>query len=127
MKRIAGILLVSVYMLSFAEFHNLLKFPVFIAHLKEHRQQDPKISIWAFIKLHYLDRIVVDDDYQRDQQLPFRDTDCCAVTATSVCELYPFTVEIQPPAEMEIQFQSYIVNNKSRLALSDIFQPPRFA
>lgn len=114
-------------MLSFAEFHNLLKIPVFIAHLKEHRQQDPTISIWAFIKLHYLDPIVVDDDYQRDQQLPFRDSDCCAVTASNVCEFLPLVVEIQPPEEMNKQYHLYIENNKSRLTLSDIFQPPRFA
>ena len=104
-----------------------MKIPVFIAHLKEHRQLDPRISIWAFIKLHYLDPIVVDDDYQRDQQLPFRDTDCCAITATNVCELLPLTVDIQPPVELSKQFDLYIENNKSRLALFDIFQPPRFA
>ncbi|MBL7741142.1 MAG: hypothetical protein JNK14_18105 [Chitinophagaceae bacterium] len=127
MKRLAGIFLVSVYMFSFAELHNLLKIPVLFEHFKEHRQLAPGISFWSFIKLHYLDPIVVDDDYQRDQQLPFRDTDCCVMTATSVCECLQLTVEIEKPAEIATEFHLFNEINKPRFISFDIFQPPRCA
>lgn len=127
MKRIAGIFLLSIYMLSFAEFHNLLKVPVLFEHFREHRQLEPSISFFSFIKLHYLDPIVVDDDYQRDQQLPFRDTDCCMMTVANACECLPITVEISKPAETITEFHLFNEINKPRLISFDIFQPPRCA
>ena len=125
MKRLAGILLVSVYMLSFAELHNLLKIPVLFEHFNEHRQLNPGISFWSFIKLHYLDPVVVDDDYQRDQQLPFRDTDCCVMTLTSVCECLQIAVEIDKPAEIVKEFHLFNEANKPQFVSFDIFEPPR--
>ena len=83
MKRTAGIFLLSIYIFSFAEVHNLVKIPVLFQHFKEHKQEDPSISFWDFIKIHYMDPIVVDDDYQRDQQLPFRDAGCCQLVNIS--------------------------------------------
>ena len=125
MKRLAGILLVSVYMLSFAELYNLLKIPVLFEHYKEHRQLNPGISFWSFIKLHYLDPVVVDDDYQRDQQLPFRDTDCCVMTLANVCECLHIAVEIDKPAEIVKEFHLFNEENKPQFITFDIFQPPR--
>lgn len=125
LKRLAGILLVSVYMVSYAELHNLLKIPILFEHYKEHRQHNPGISFWSFIKLHYSDRIAVDDDYQRDQQLPFRDADCCLMTLTSVCECLQIAVEIGKPAEISKEFNLFNEENKPRFIAFDIFQPPR--
>ena len=127
MKRLAGILLLSVYMFSFAEFHNLLKIPVLVAHFKEHRQEDPSISFFSFIKIHYLDPLVVDDDFQRDEQLPFRDADCCFVISANVCECFPIAVEINKPAETMHEFHLYNEINKPQFSSCDIFQPPRCA
>jgi len=112
-------------MLSFAELHNLLKIPVLFEHYKEHRQLNPDISFWSFIKLHYLDPIVVDEDYQRDQQLPFRDTDCCVMTLSSVCECLQIAVEIDKPEEVINDFHLFNEENKPQFVPFDIFQPPR--
>lgn len=125
-KRFAGILLISVYMFSFAEFHNLLKIPVLIEHFREHSQQDQHISFWSFIKLHYFDAYVIDDDYQEDRQLPFRDTDCGLVVNTSICEFAPVVIELHPPAE---PVREFILSNEGHIpdfTSFDIFQPPRF-
>lgn len=114
-------------MLTFAEFHNLLKVPVLVSHFKEHRQLDPAISFWSFIKIHYVGPIVVDDDFQRDQQLPFRDADCCLVVASYVCECPQTNIEINEPAQSGIEFSDYYVLNKPIRAPYEIFQPPRRA
>lgn len=127
MKRIAGIFLIGIYMFSFAEFHNLLKVPILFEHFREHRQLEPSISFFSFIKLHYLDPIVVDDDYQRDQQLPFRDTDCCVMTVASVCECPQLSVEIDKPEDTVTEFHLYNEINKPQFVTFDIFQPPRCA
>ena len=125
MKRLAGILLVSVYMVSFAELHNLLKIPILFEHYKEHQHLKPGISFWTFIKLHYLDRISVDDDYQRDQQLPFRDTECCLMTLTSVCECLQISIENCKPPGISKEFNLFNEENNPQFIVFDIFQPPR--
>lgn len=114
-------------MLSFAELHNLLKIPVLIEHFKEHRQLDPEISFFSFIKIHYFDPVVVDDDYQRDQQLPFRGNDYCIVHVSNTFECLTVIVDISSPNEAPRKFCQFIEVNKPRLFTFDIFQPPRCA
>lgn len=127
MKRTAGIFLLSIYLFSFAEVHNLVKIPVLFQHFKEHKQEDPSISFWDFIRIHYMDPIVVDDDYQRDQQLPFRDADCCQLVSNGVFETAPMTVEIGPLPESAREFHQTDEQNKPQFTSFDIFQPPRCA
>lgn len=124
-KRFAGILLISVYMFSFAEFHNLLKIPVLIEHFHEHHQQNNNTSFWSFIKLHYFDAYVIDSDYQEDRQLPFRDTDCGLVVSTSICQYAPVVMDIQPPAEPIREFHHFNDGHAPQFTSFDIFQPPR--
>lgn len=112
-------------MFSFAEFHNLLKIPVLVDHFTEHNKQDNAISFWSFIKLHYFDAFVVDDDYHEDRQLPFRDTDCGLVVSTSICAFSPLVMEIDPPAEPLREFHHFNVGHAPQFTSFDIFQPPR--
>lgn len=127
MKRIGGILLISIYMLTFAGFNNLLKAPVLLSHFKEHRQLDPNISFWTFIKIHYVGPIIVDDDFQRDQQLPFRDAAFFLVAVNYACECPQTQIEIDGPGQSAIEFSDRYVFNKPIRAPYDIFQPPRRA
>jgi hypothetical protein len=112
-------------MFSFVEFHNLLKIPVLIDHFVEHNQQGREINFWSFIKLHYFDPFVVDDDYQEDRQLPFRDTDCGLVVSISICEFSPVVISIQPPAEPAREFHHFNDGHAPQFTSFDIFQPPR--
>lgn len=127
MKRIAGIFLLTIYLFSFAEVHNLVKIPVLFQHFKEHKQQDPSISFWDFIKIHYMDPIVVDDDYHRDQQLPFRDAGCCQLVNISVFEMTPMTVEIGSLPEPPREFHHTDEQDNAQFTPFGIFQPPRCA
>ncbi len=127
MKKIFTIILAVLLLNGVTELHQFLKLPLLLNHFLHHRMEDPSISFWSFIKLHYFDPIVVDDDYQRDQQLPFRDTDCCIVTTASVCECLQVSVEIQPLSEQSKEFHLFNEINKPQFTSFDIFQPPRCA
>ncbi|HQV53912.1 MAG: hypothetical protein IPH34_04555 [Chitinophagaceae bacterium] len=128
MRKWVSILFLSIIVLSHSELHQLLRIPVLIDHFKEHKKEDPSITFIQFIKLHY-DKIVVDDDYQRDQQLPFRDANC----TTSVSGL---VIDI-PPQNIKIEKQDYRFDADKvipiatvlylHLCTSTIFQPPRVA
>ncbi len=44
----------------------------FIEHFIEHRQQNEDFSLVDFIKIHYIDKQVFDEDYAQDMSLPFK-------------------------------------------------------
>jgi hypothetical protein len=128
-KKAVAIFFMSIYMLSFSELHQFLRMPVLIQHFIEHRHQDPSISLLSFLNLHYIHQYVKDEDYQRDQQLPFRHTDCC-VTYTTICCECPVNSTIEMPVrtvETKNEYILYDEDNHSLLAIADIFQPPRRA
>jgi hypothetical protein len=128
LKKTVTIFFLSIYMLSFAEFHHFLRIPVLIQHFKEHRQLDPSISFVSFLRLHYVGEIVIDDDYQRDNQLPFREADCCVTTISLSCECPAMDIEISGNTEeINNEFILYDEDNHSLLSIADIFQPPRAA
>ena len=113
-------------MLSFAELHQFLKIPVLFQHFNEHKQADEHITMFVFIQEHYLEVIEMDDDYQQDQQLPFRDA-CNLVVNTSLsCQALPPSMEIEPLQEILPQFSIYKDINKVLISSCDFFQPPRF-
>jgi hypothetical protein len=121
-----SIFFLGIYMLTFAEFHHLLRIPVLVEHFKEHRLLDPSITFLMFIRLHYVGEIVADGDYQRDNQLPFREADRCITSMTLSCECPGGVIEItSPPTEITSHFKLYDEDNNSRLSVADIFQPPR--
>ncbi len=127
MKRLAGILMLGIYMLSFMELHNLLRIPVFIAHFQEHQEKDESTTLWGFFREHYVGPVVVDDDYDRDQQLPFRDADCCIAILSYNCECSTTSYEIIRPDTLAKEFALYRERSKRILPPYDFFQPPRFA
>lgn len=128
-KKAIAIFFMGIYMLSFSEFHQFLRMPVLVQHFVEHRQQDPRISLLAFLEEHYIHQYIQDEDYQRDNQLPFRAADCCIVNANSLpsCEC-PHQAVVAVAAssiEMKNEFILYDEDNHSLLTVADIFQPPR--
>ena len=129
MKKAVAIFFLSVYMLSFSEMHQFLRIPVLIQHFIEHRHQDPSISLLSFLSLHYIHQFEMDEDHQRDEQLPFRHADCCAVTTNLSCECPANTVMELPVRTVETK-NEFILHNEdshSLLSVADIFQPPRCA
>ena len=124
LKRAIAAIFLSIYMLSFSELPQLLKIPVFIAHFQEHKQIDQQTTVWGFIREHYQGKFVLDEDYKRDNQLPFR-------TANFV---FNTTVIFAPPVAIELPETVGIYKKEFKLSddsdnpissLHDIFQPPR--
>ncbi len=125
MRKTALILLVAMYSLTLTEFHQLLKIPALVEHFVEHHREDPSLTLMSFLKMHYPGKYLVDDDYSKDQQLPFRSSDCSATNAFFV--VLPAIGEVEHPAypEPRIDFLPEKENAYTFLDSRDIFQPPR--
>lgn len=72
MKKQISILLLLVYLFSFQEFRQVLKFPFFIEQFVKHQIINEDYSLLGFFKHHYLDGEVLDSDYKEDMKLPFK-------------------------------------------------------
>jgi hypothetical protein len=125
-KRCLGILLLVLHLLAYTEFHQLLKVPFMIEHFQTHKQADPSLSFVAFLEMHYIGPFIVDDDYQQDQQLPFRNINI-SMLSTNVFKSEPPRIEITPPIEITREYHEFDEVSKPQFAAFDIFQPPRCA
>ncbi|MBY0536484.1 MAG: hypothetical protein K2P88_11585 [Chitinophagaceae bacterium] len=127
MRKALGIFFLVIYSFSFSEFHQLMKIPAFIQHYTQHSKNDPSLSVLDFIKIHYKGIFEVDDDYQQDQQLPFRSSDCM-VYSVSICEAPVLFFEVSPnPPVIQKQFFPHDESAEHLACLRDVFQPPRLA
>lgn len=102
----------------------MLKLPVLIEHFREHQKESQGISFTSFIQLHYFSGNPKDNDYDRDQQLPFR-SDAMIVFDGSVeipdqyCKVDPL-----PVYKEKIYLFLDVATLPSRHGF-DIWQPPR--
>ena len=111
-------------MFSFSELPQLLKIPVFVAHFNEHKQIDQRTTVWGFIKEHYQGKFVMDEDYKRDNQLPFRTANF--VLNTTVIFAPPVGIELpESVSAFKREFNLFNDSDNPVSSLHDIFQPPR--
>lgn len=102
----------------------MLKIPVLIEHFAEHRKETKNISFAHFIKLHYFSGNPVDDDYDRDQQLPFRTSADIVVNSNVIIPEYHFKVDI-PLLYQENDYPLFDVASLPSSHRFDIWQPPK--
>lgn len=104
----------------------MIKLPNLIEHYYKHKNENSNITIFSFLKMHYLDETVKDADYQQDMSLPFKTHDHSVVSFFST----------PPPKLLEISFDIHfnfteIMKNFSYsdhftvLEYSRIFHPPK--
>jgi len=125
MKKWAAIFLFAVYVFGATDAYQLLKLPLFVKHFIKHRQEQPGISLTAFIKEHYSGEIVIDADFKQDMQLPFKthESECCLIAATILPQPIVINHQVEEPVITE-----YTVLNDDvppYLIPHSIFQPPK--
>lgn len=61
-----------VFLSSATEIHQLARLPQLLQHFRQHRQEDPSLSLLGFLQMHYTDPHPNDQDDDNDQELPFK-------------------------------------------------------
>jgi len=117
--------MLTVILFSQTEIHQLFRLPALFEHYREHKSANHSLSFLQFLRIHY-QRFEKDGDYQRDQQLPFRDVNCALVF---------MIITDAPPQQYGMQEREHLIRETvfpkdslsfaPQLFLSDIFQPPR--
>ncbi|WP_336515360.1 hypothetical protein [Pollutibacter soli] len=126
LKKALGILFFCIYLLSYGEGHQLLRMPYLVNHFQKHLLVNPEMTVVEFLRIHYIRPIQPTDDFQQDQQLPFRaiDSNLMSISQTSIEPMQMELPEISAPQQ---QFFSFNDDNPSFEKGYDIFQPPRIA
>lgn len=126
MKKIAVIFLFGLYFLASTEAHQLLKVPMLVKHFMQHKKEDSKITLVAFLKMHYAQTTIFDDDYAQDMQLPFKvhsEDFCLSVMPTLPTPKFEMEIVSTPVVKQSIPLMNDVTY--SFLSTQDIFQPPK--
>ena len=126
LKKLATIFLFTVYLFSTTEAHQLLKLPVIFQHFLEHKSENKQISFLQFLDIHYMHGNPNDKDHDRDMQLPFKTSGCCAfsVSTSFVSLMQPISIE-NPSETMIIRHGISKIHFINSSYLSNIWQPPK--
>ncbi len=96
----------------------------FIEHFIEHRQQNEDFSLVDFIKIHYIDKQVFDDDYAQDMSLPFKTSSVQFSIPFDIAEKIEINLPLCACLDCnKITLQSDFILSKS--FIGGIWQPPR--
>lgn len=130
MRKVLSIFFLVTYLFSTTELSELLKFPALVEHYFDHKEKSPDITVFEFLTLHYsgnhLEGHPHDDDYEKDQKLPFIvHTD--VMTTVFIINQYPIAGYIKKYLQEEdtkVQPLDDIFRDSN--ILSSIWQPPQF-
>ncbi|MFD1631118.1 hypothetical protein [Pseudopedobacter beijingensis] len=124
MKKLLVILSIAVYLTSTTEINQLLKLPILVEHYIDHSQQNPKMSFWDFLVLHYNNH-EPDADYDTDMRLPFMaHHEVLSLLAYVDISLYQLNADHTVPQDKKNHTFYKELYLKSRY-LSGIWQPPK--
>lgn len=125
MRKAFAILFLTAYLFGTTEASQLLRLPLLVTHYLEHKQGDADLTIKAFLKMHYVDPQLFDDDYKQDMQLPFKTMQdalySVAPTILPVSHSYSFMFTAPAPEKPDVLNDAV----PEYLLPHTIFQPPK--
>jgi hypothetical protein len=125
-KKITAIFFLSLYLFSATELRQLVKFPFLIQHFIEHKNENKKITLQEFLHIHYAEKTVIDDDYTRDMQLPFKSHEDCYTISFNAITVNFFPASIEKP--ITLSPEKHLITNDEFINVvfrSSVWQPPR--
>jgi hypothetical protein len=126
LKKFTAILLLTTFLFSTTELHQLLKLPVVFEHFAEHRKENKSISFLQFLDMHYMHGSPRDKDYSEDMKLPFKTTDNCTATISPVLVPQLFQPLVPPLVfSTKTKLHAFDQSFNHSTYLSSIWQPPK--
>jgi hypothetical protein len=125
MKNSFIILLLSVYLISSTELHQLIKLPTLVEHFIEHKKENNNLSLWSFLYMHYASEHGTKSDNEHDSKLPFKSHSECSSQVLTITPLPHHPDFIKPVFSEKKDFLMYNENFLSSAHLSSVWQPPK--
>ena len=124
-KRPIVYLFLSIYLLSFTEVRQVIKFPNLVEHYIYHTLTNKDTTLFSFLKMHYLDDQLVDSDYQQDMKLPFKthEANSFSINLLVLPDRFGFVINVPKIFRKKAPIFSYSPNYASN-PVASIFRPP---
>jgi hypothetical protein len=127
LKKVFTILILSAFVFSNTELHQIVGLPVLLEHFTDHKKTDCKISFIDFIKKHYSENNKTQDHNDEHKHLPFKTHDCSAVHSMIIFFELPSFDFAYNHFVLNKEKTKYIKRFNSSTFLSNIWQPPKVA
>lgn len=128
MKKLIAVILLFVYLISFQEFRQTLKFPTLIEQFVKHQIINHDYTFIGFFEHHYF-KTSMDSDYEQDMKMPFRTYDFNSYSSSLVFIIHDLqNFILESPKNIIIEKNTnflYKQNHVTEFRFS-IFQPPEF-
>jgi len=126
LKTTIAILFSLTYLFATTQLGELFKLPAMAEHFTEHQKEDPMISFWSFICIHYMHGEVQDDDFDKDMKLPFKSHSSCSCSTITYLQPAPnydlfYNVFFKATTNTNFAYTSSFIPNY----FSSIWQPPK--
>lgn len=128
LKTTIAILFTITYLFTVTQLSELLKLPVMAEHFVEHKRENPKITLWEFMCIHYAHGEVNDDDFDKDMKLPFKSHSFCSCSSITFCQPvinYDLSKKNLSPTSLKSKANFGYHFSFSTNFLSSIWQPPK--
>ena len=125
MQRRFSIFLLALYLFAATEAYQLLKLPLLVIHFIQHCQEDPSMTLSAFLAMHYADETIYDDDWQDDMQLPFKTCQHGELSMMATLRTESLVLPIPVMNTDGGTFTQHLPSLYSITKITKIFQPPR--
>ena len=123
MKRRIAILFAFIFLITTTELGQLLKFPILIEHFVEHKAENPNLSLWNYLQIHYSQQYKEEGD-PTDEKLPFANyTNVIHILATTPPTILKIEkIKISTAFTKIHALDDFFVDSAF---LSSIWQPPK--
>jgi hypothetical protein len=101
-----------------------MRLPVLVVHYFEHKGTAGELSVADFIGMHYFTD-TIDSDYARDQQLPFKGSDCINVAVPLALLPSGFSKNLTVPFFHVMTALEYEESQPTSDFQFSIWQPPK--
>ena len=123
-----AIFLLITYLLTASQLSELFKLPILADHFIEHQDENPNLSFIDFIRIHYMQDVGFDDDFDKDTKLPFKSHSSCHcsnITFLQPVAIFELPQRIALPLGQKSTNFGYHFSFSTNFLIS-IWQPPKF-
>lgn len=124
MRHWIAISLLSLFVATHTEVHEVLKIPGLMEHYWEHQSVE-HTGWWAFISEHYLHGHHHEGEHHNHQELPFHGDHHCGGQTLQAKVAEQDGPSLSIPPGMELQLMGWEDHIVPRSGPADIWQPPR--
>ena len=128
LKKRLSLFFLFLYLTSFTEFKEFLKFPLLVEHYFEHQESNKNLTLLTFLAIHYNEDNSKFPDFKKDMKLPFKSHENCVNNFVGGYvpqgnfiidfNINQFVQNVSQSTFKELIYSSYF--------LSSIWQPPKF-